>query len=263
MTEPPTAVSVLLQYLEGEGVDHIFGIPGGPLMPLYEALFERGSITPILAKHEQGAAFRADGYARVKRGLGVCCATTGPGGTNALTGVACAWADSVPLMLITAQIATSAFGKGAAQESTHFGIDLVNLYRYATKASLMLVNPELMAETARYCLRMALSGRPGPVHLNLPADLIKKRIKSQQVAPKRYRARPESFDRASVREAARLLTRSRRPALLLGNGVSVSGAFEAVRRLAERLMIPVATTPKAKGALPEDHILSLGVFVFP
>src|SRR3989338_2439026 len=145
MTEPPTAVSVLLQYLEGEGVDHIFGIPGGPLMPLYEALFERGSITPILAKHEQGAAFMADGYARVRRGLGVCCATTGPGATNALTGVACAYMDSSPVLLLTAQVALNAFGKGAAQESSSHGVDVVELYKPVTKASMMLLSADKMA----------------------------------------------------------------------------------------------------------------------
>ncbi|MBI4377301.1 MAG: thiamine pyrophosphate-binding protein [Elusimicrobia bacterium] len=257
-----TAAQLLLRYLEGEGVEHIFGIPGGPLMPLYEALAQRGKIQSVLAKHEQGAAFMADGYARVRRGLGVCCATAGPGGTNALTGVACANADSVPLLLLTAQVATSAFGKGAAQESTSFGVDLVNLYRYAAKSSLMLVNPDLMGEMVRHCLRTALSGRPGAVHLNLPADLMKRQVPDDYVPPALYRAQPQAFDRASIREAARRLVRARKPALLLGHGVNLAGAHEAVRRLAERLIIPVATTPKGKGAFPEDHVLSLGVFGF-
>lgn len=257
-----TAVQLLLQHLEGEGVRHIFGVPGGPLMPLYEAMFERGTIRPILAKHEQGAAFMADGYARVRRGLGVCCATTGPGGTNALTGIACAAADSIPVLLVTAQVATFVFGKGAAQESTTFSIDLVDLFKPATKASLMLVNPERMGETARYCLRQALSGRPGPVHLNIPADLMKRRVAADHARPERYRAPSRCFDRASTKEAARRLVHARHPAMLLGHGVNISGAFQAARLLAERLDIPTATTPKAKGALPEDHPLSLGVFGF-
>jgi acetolactate synthase-1/2/3 large subunit len=123
------AVQVLLSYLEMEGVDTIFGIPGGPLMPFYEGIFDRGKIRPIIAKHEEGAAFMADGYARVSGRLGVCCTTTGPGATNALTGIACAYRDSVPVMLVTAQVALSAFGKGAAQESSPLGIDIVDMFR--------------------------------------------------------------------------------------------------------------------------------------
>ncbi|MBI5242759.1 MAG: thiamine pyrophosphate-binding protein [Elusimicrobia bacterium] len=261
-TDLPTAVQVLVRYLEGEGVGHIFGIPGGPLMPLYEALFERATIRPVLSKHEEGAAFMADGYARVRRGLGVCCVTTGPGATNALTGVACACADSTPVLILSALVATSHFGKGAAQESTPFGIDLVDLYKPVTKASVMLSNPEKIAETVRFALRTAMSGRTGPVHLSLPADFMKRKVPLDAVSPGRYRASPESFDRASVREAARRLVRARRPAMLLGHGVDLSGAFEAARRLAERLCIPVATSPKGKGVFPEDHLLSLGVFGF-
>lgn len=257
-----SVVDVLLEHLEQEGIAHIFGIPGGPLMPLYEALFRRGRVTPILAKHEGGAAFMADGYARVRRGLGVCCATTGPGATNALTGIACSYADSVPVLAVTAQIATGAFGKGAAQESTPQGVDVVSLYRHVTKQSLMLISPDLAGETTRSLLRAALSGRTGPVHLSLPADLMKKPAPRDVVAPERFRASGRSFDREAVREAAALLARAKRPALLLGHGAVLSGAWEAARRLAERLVIPVATTPKAKGAFPEDHLLSLGVFGF-
>src|SRR5262245_16726440 len=112
-----SAVKLLLKYLRSEGVEYIFGVPGGPLMPLYEAMFETGDITPIMAKHEEGAAFMADGYARVTGKLGVCCMTSGPGCTNAVTGVAVSYADGIPLMVLTAQVATSAFGRGAIQES--------------------------------------------------------------------------------------------------------------------------------------------------
>ncbi len=255
-----SAVALLLHHLEAEGVRHIFGIPGGPLMPLYEAVFARGVIRPILAKHEEGAAFMADGYARVSGRLGVCCATTGPGATNALTGIAVARRDSVPVMLLTAQIATSAFGKGAAQESSPLGIDIVELYRAVTKASLMLVSPERMAEMARHLLRAALSGRPGPVHLSLPADMVKRSVPFDHHAPERYRPSREHFDRKSIRQAAKLLLAARRPAILAGYGVHLSRAYAELRALAERHGIPAATTPKGKGVLPETHPLSLGVF---
>ncbi len=255
-----TAVGLLLEYLEAEGVDCIFGIPGGPLMPLYEAIFESGRIRPIITKHEEGAAFMADGYARVSGRLGVCCTTTGPGATNALTGLACAQRDSVPVMLLTAQIATAAFGKGAAQESSPLGIDIVDLYKAATKASVMLVSPEKMADMTRHLLRKCLSGRPGPVHFSLPADMMKRPVASDVWRPEHYRPQSELFDRRSVREAAQLLLRARRPAILAGYGVHLSRAYGELMVLAERLNIPVATTPRAKGVFPEDHPLSLGVF---
>ncbi len=262
---PPTpetisAVQLLLVYLEQEGVDTIFGIPGGPLMPLYEGIYDRGNIRPIITKHEEGAAFMADGYARVSGRLGVCCTTTGPGATNAMTGVACAYRDSVPIMILTAQVALAAFGKGAAQESSPLGIDIVDMYKSVTKASVMLMAPEKMADVVRHLLRTGLSGRPGPIHLSLPADMVKRQIPVDLRAPSQYRPQAEPYDRRSVKEAAKLLLRARRPTILAGYGVHLSRAYGELKTLAERLKIPVATTPKAKGVFPEDHILSLGIF---
>jgi acetolactate synthase I/II/III large subunit len=261
-SQPSTlpAVQLLLKYLEAEGVEYVFGIPGGPLMPLYEAIFERKKIQPIIAKHEEGAAFMADGYARVSGRLGVCCTTTGPGATNALTGVAVAHRDSVPLMILTAQVALAAFGKGAAQESSPLGIDIVDLYKSVTKASIMLMAPEKMADMARYLLRTGLSGRPGPVHLSLPADMVKKQVPLDFRPPSQYRTPAEHFDRRSVKEAAKHLLRAKRPAILAGYGVHLSRCYAELKQLAERLRIPIATTPKAKGVFPEHHLLSLGVF---
>lgn len=256
------AVQVLLAYLEQEGVDTIFGIPGGPLMPFFEGIFDRGKIRPIITKHEEGASFMADGYARVSGRLGVCCATTGPGATNALTGVACAYRDSVPILLVTAQVALSAFGKGAAQESSPLGIDIVDMYRDVTKASVMLMAPEKMADITRHLLRTGLTGRPGPIHLSLPADMMKKEVPVDVRSPLHYRSPPELFDRRSVKEAAKLLLQARNPVLLAGYGVHVGRAYKELRSLAERLAIPVATTQKGKGVFPEDHRLSLGVFGF-
>jgi acetolactate synthase-1/2/3 large subunit len=254
------AVQVLLAYLEQEGVDTIFGIPGGPLMPFFEGIFDRGKIRPIIAKHEEGASFMADGYARVSGRLGVCCATTGPGATNALTGVACAYRDSVPILLVTAQVALSAFGKGAAQESSPLGIDIVDMYRDVTKASVMLMTPEKIADITRHLLRTGLTGRPGPIHLSLPADMMKKDSIADIRRPSQYRSPSELFDRQSVKNAAKLLLRAKRPAILAGYGVHISRAYDELLAVAERLGIPVATTPKGKGVFPENHALSLGVF---
>lgn len=254
------AVQVLLSYLEQEGVDTIFGIPGGPLMPFFEGIFDRGKMRTIITKHEEGAAFMADGYARVSGRLGVCCATTGPGATNALTGIACAYRDSVPVLLVTAQVALSAFGKGAAQESSPLGIDIVDMFRDVTKASVMLMTPEKIADVTRHLLRAGLSGRPGPIHLSLPADMMKTKAPADIRRLSQYRSPSELFDRQSVKDAAKLLLRAKHPAILAGYGVHISRGYEELLALAERLNIPVATTPKGKGVFPEDHLLSLGVF---
>ncbi|MFA7009533.1 MAG: thiamine pyrophosphate-binding protein, partial [Elusimicrobiales bacterium] len=257
-----TAAKLLVEYLKQEGVEYVFGIPGAPLMPFYEALYETGWIKPILAKHEEGAAFMADGYARVSGKLGVCCATTGPGATNLITGVACAYADSIPMLVLTAQVATTAFGKGAVQESTYHGVDIVDMFKAVSKSSIMLPSPEKMGDVLRASLRMALSGRKGPVHINLPADFMKKAISASMVTPEQYRVTAHQFDRNAIKEASNQLMHARRPVILAGNGVNLSGGQEELRRLSERLNIPVATSPKAKGAFPENHIYSMGVFGF-
>jgi len=260
-TETISVIHLLLKYLEAEGVEYIFGIPGGPLMPLYEALSERGRIRPILAKHEEGAAFMADGYARVTGRMGVCCTTTGPGATNALTGIACAHRDSVPVLIITAQVSTASFGRGAVQESSPLGVDVVSLYKNVTKASLQLVNPETMGHTLRTLLRTCRSGRPGPVHLSLPADMIKQPITVDFRPPVQYRSQSESMvDEHSLEEASKLILRAQSPVLLAGYGVHLAQAHDELRALSQQLAIPVATTPRAKGVFPEDHLLSLGAF---
>ncbi|MDE2142134.1 MAG: thiamine pyrophosphate-binding protein [Elusimicrobia bacterium] len=253
------AVHVLLDYLEREGVRHVFGIPGGPIIPLYEAMHARGVMTPVLAKHEGGAAFMADAYARATGRVGVCCTTTGPGATNALTGLAVSQADQVPVLLLTAQVPTRQFGMGAFQESSPEISDIVALFKPVTKWSTMLHHPSRMGATARAALRIMQTGRPGPVHLSLPLDYITQPVADELIPPARYRPGIELFDRSSVREAVGLLLAARRPAILAGAGVNVSRAWTALRALAERLDLPVATSFRAKGCLPEDHPLSLGV----
>ncbi|MBI4676736.1 MAG: thiamine pyrophosphate-binding protein [Elusimicrobia bacterium] len=255
-----TAADLLIKHLEQEGVRFIFGIPGGPIMPLYAALAGSRSIRPVLAKHEEGAAFMADGYARASGSFGVCCTTTGPGATNALTGVAVAYADHIPLLLLTAQVPTRQFGRGAFQESSQEAVDVVSIYRPVTKWSVMVQHPERAAAVIRTALRVMTSGRPGPVHVNLPMDFLGAPSAEDIVPAGRYRFQARTFDRDSVREAAGRLVSAKRPVILAGYGVHLSGAWAALRRLAERLSIPVATTFRAKGVFPEDHQLSLGVF---
>lgn len=253
------AVHLLLEYLEQEGVSHMFGIPGGPIIPLYEALYARGRIKPVLVKHEEGAAFMADGYARASGKIGVCCTTTGPGATNALTGIAVSHVDNVPVLLLTAQVPTHQFGTGAFQESSPETVDIVNLFKPVTKWSTMVHHPARIGATIRAALRVMRSGRPGPVHVSIPLDYIGQPVDEDLQPVSTFRSESAPFDRASVQAAAGALLRARAPVLLAGSGVNHSRAWAALRAFAERLRVPVATSFKAKGCFPEDHPLSLGV----
>ncbi len=254
------AIELLVSYLEEMEVEYIFGIPGGVLEPLNNAIFKSDKITGIVTRHEQGAAFMADGYARVKKTFGVCASTAGPGATNLITGVATAYTDSVPLIVLTGQVATPYFGQGAFQDSSFDGINVSEMFKFCTKFSSIIVNPAMTGAMIRKAIRFAGSGRPGPVHLNLPVDVMETDIDDTVMSSKRFLPNSQYCDRTSVKEAARRLLNSKRVAMLLGNGVSISGAAEEARRFAELLRIPVATTPKAKGIFPDNHPLSLGVF---
>ena len=258
--ETLTCVGLLLEYLKGEGVRTVFGIPGGPITPLFDALHRDRSVRLVSTRHEAGAAFMALGYARVTGRLGVCLLTTGPGTTNALTGVAAAKADSLPVLALSAQVATAAFGKGSLQDSTYDRGDVVEMFRPFTKLSAMLANPANLGMLVRQALRAALTGRRGPVHLNVPTDFMRRRVALDLQRPDQYRPTCRTFDREAVKDAAARLLAARRPAVLAGHGVNLAGAAPELRELAELLSLPVATTPKGKGAFPEGHPLSLRVF---
>lgn len=255
----PRVIDVFLQYLKAEGVDVVFGIPGGLLHPFFEAVERDPALRLIVSKHEEGAAFMADGYARVRRHISVCAGTSGPGATNLLTGVSCAFADGVPLLVLSGQAASHALGKGAAQETTREDIDIVSMFRPITKYSAMVTSPGAMGHHLRRALRLALTGRPGPVHLNVPVDLWEKPLVEDWFDPHTYRPETHSFDRSSVQRAAELLLDARRPVILAGSGVALAGAEEHLRTLADMLPARVATTPRGKGLFPEDDPLSLGI----
>jgi acetolactate synthase I/II/III large subunit len=258
----PRLVDVFLSYLKAEGVRVVFGIPGGLLYPFFEAIEADADLRVIVSKHEEGAAFMADGYARVGRKMAVCAGTSGPGATNLMTGVACAFADGVPMLVVTGQAASHALGKGAAQETSREDIDIVAMFQPVTKYSAMVTSPGSMAAHLRRALRQALTGRPGPVHLNFPVDLWEKPLVEDWFDPKTYRPDTNTFDRAAVQRAVEVLLAAERPTLLAGSGVGIAGAEQHLRVLAEILPARVATTPRAKGLFPEDHELSLGVFGF-
>jgi acetolactate synthase I/II/III large subunit len=255
------AVDIFLRYLKAEGVRVVFGIPGGLIYPFFDTLERDGEIRVVVAKHEEGAAFMADGYARAGRCLGVCAATSGPGATNLITGVACAFADGVPLLVITGQAASHALGKGAAQETAREDIDIVAMFRPITKYSAMVTSPASLTHHLRRALRLALTGRQGPVHLNVPVDFWEKPIDEgdEWLDPRAYRPETTTCDRAAIARAAALLLEARRPVILAGSGVACAGAEQPLAALAQLLGARVATTPRAKGVFPEDDPRALGV----
>jgi acetolactate synthase-1/2/3 large subunit len=254
-----TIADLILKYLEAEGVEYLFGVPGTSLQPLLSASHRTSGTKIILTKHEEGAAFMADGYARVKGSLGACFATSGPGATNLVTGVATAFVDNVPLLVLTGQVATYVYGKGAFQDSTKKGVDSVQMFDPITKSSSMLISKFKAQEEIEESLRIALTGKRGPVHLSLPKDILSSEIEVAATPSSSYRANAEYFDRRLVIDAAKELIEAKWPVILVGTGAVTSGACEDIRELAEMLSIPVATSPKAKGAFPEDHPLALGV----
>lgn len=258
----PRVVDVFLDYLRAEGVHVVFGIPGGLLFPFFEAIERASDMELVVSKHEEGAAFMADGYARVSGTLSICAGTGGPGSTNLLTGVACAYADGVPMLVVSGQAASHALGKGAAQETTREDIDIVAMFEPITKYSAMVTSPESMAHHLRRALRQALTGRPGPVHLNVPVDIWEKPLVEDWLTPSTYRPTTRTFDRATVAQASDALLNAELPVLLAGSGVVVAEAREHLQTLAELIPTRVATTPRAKGVFPEDHPLSLGVLGF-
>lgn len=256
-----SAAEILVKYLEQEGVEYLFGIPGGHLLPLYDAIYKAGTIKPILAKHEAGAAFMAYGYAVTSGKLGVCCGTVGPGATNLVTGVASAYMDSVPVLALTAQVGTTAIGKGALQEGAGIGrtVDQVGLFEKITKMSTMELRGSNLPDTVRRAIRVALSGRPGPVHIDLPADVQGEKIEADIVPVSGYRPTTKSaMDVGQIRTMVDYLLAAEKPAILVGFGAAPSEQDGSLVQLAERLQVPVATTLRAKGAFPEDHPLALG-----
>ncbi|MGH7440599.1 MAG: thiamine pyrophosphate-binding protein, partial [Polyangiaceae bacterium] len=204
-TTAPRVVDIFLRYLKAEGVRVVFGIPGGLLYPLFEAVETDEDMRLVMSKHEEGAAFMADGYARVGRALSLCAGTSGPGATNLMTGVACAFADGVPMLVVTGQAASHALGKGAAQETSREDIDIVAMFGPVTKYSAMVTSAESMPGHLRRALRQALTGRRGPVHLNVPVDVWEKPLREEWFDPRTYRPETQVFDRTAVQRAVSIL----------------------------------------------------------
>ena len=242
----------VLTLLERQGVDVIFGYPGGQALPIYDDLID-SSIHHVLVRHEQCAAHMADGYARSTGRPGVCLATSGPGATNLVTGVATAYADSSPMIVLTGQVPTGMIGNNAFQEA-----DVFSLMMPITKHNFRLLDVKQIPEAIKRGWGIALSGRMGPVHIDLPSDVMKAQI--TETAMEEEFPVPAPFeDLSGILEAVKLLKDAERPMMLVGGGAMWADANQEVMKLAEMLMAPVATTMMGKGIIPEMHPLCMGM----
>ena len=246
---------IVLRCVRAEGTDLVFGYPGGAIMPLYDALDGSG-VRHILTRHEQGAVFAAEGYARVTGKVGVAIATSGPGATNLVTGIADAKMDSVPLVCITGQVRSSLIGTDAFQETDVFGMTL-SLTKWSRLVRTIEEIPDVIAEAFYW----ARSGRPGPVMLDLPVDLLKAKMEFRGPA-KFYphpRAAEANAEGAFTDTAVALLHQARRPVALVGAGAKLSGAIDELRALLDRLEVPTFATVHGLGAVRQDAPYYLGM----
>ncbi|WP_332644366.1 acetolactate synthase large subunit [Aeromicrobium sp.] len=256
MTETLTGAQSLVRALEQAGVDTIFGIPGGAILPAYDPLFDSKQIRHILVRHEQGAGHAAQGYAQVTGRVGVCMATSGPGATNLVTAIADAHMDSVPIVAITGQVPSGAIGSDAFQEADIRGITMP-----ITKHSFLVTNADEIPRVIAEAFHIASTGRPGPVLVDISKDALQAQTTynwPSELALPGYRPTTRPHGK-QVREAARLIAESERPVLYVGGGVIKAEAWEELKVLAELTQIPVVTTLMARGAFPDSHELHLGM----
>jgi acetolactate synthase-1/2/3 large subunit len=251
-----STAELIVKCLENEGVTHVFGIPGEENIRFVEAL-SRSSIEYVLTRHEQGASFMAEVYGRLTGRAGVCSATLGPGAINLLLGVADATTNSTPLIALSAQV-----GMGRSYKESHQGVDLVSMFAPATKWSALVATPSAVPEMVRKAFKLAQTERPGAVYLAVPEDVEEAAAPAGSGPLPVNVPRPDDPSAAQLERAAEILRHARSPILLAGHGAARSGATEAVRRFAEALDIPVATTFHGKGVMPDDHRLSLGAVGF-
>ena len=251
-----TGAQIICESLVKEGVEVIFGILGGAVLPLYDTLPQYPQLRHILVRHEQGAAHAADGYARATGKVGVCMATSGPGAANLVTGIANAYLDSVPIVAITGQVARPFIGKDAFQE-----IDITGITLPITKHNYLVLDVDSLARVIKEAFYLARSGRPGPVLIDVPRDVF---IEPAEFSyPSRvnlpgYKPTLQGHP-AQIKKAAKLINEAQRPLIIAGRGVIISGAYAELKQLAETAQVPVVTTLLGISCFPEGHVLSLGM----
>ncbi|HYJ00905.1 MAG TPA: biosynthetic-type acetolactate synthase large subunit [Nitrososphaeraceae archaeon] len=244
----------LIASLEKEGVDIVFGLPGGANLPIYDELVD-ANFRHVLVRHEQAAAHMADGYARIKRKAGVCIATSGPGATNLITGIATAHADSIPMVAITGQVPVAMIGKDAFQET-----DIIGISNPCTKYAFQPRKAVEIPEVIKKAFYITESGRPGPVLVDIPKDVQQEKAEIEFPELIKVRGYKPAFDPdlSQIEKAIDLIMKAEKPIIMAGGGVILSGAFNELQALAEILMCPVVTTFKGKGGFPENHPLAMG-----
>ena len=251
-----TGAQILCESLIKEGVDVIFGFPGGYVLPLYDTLPQYPQIHHILVRHEQGAAHAADGYARITGKVGVCLATSGPGACNLVTGIANAHLDSVPMVALTGQCATSFIGKDAFQE-----VDITGITLPITKHNYQVTKVDSLARIVKEAFYLARTGRPGPVLIDLPRDVLIEETEfsyPNKVDLPGFKLTLNGHP-TQIKKAVKLISESSRPLILAGRGVIISGAYSELRQFAETAQIPVVTTLLGISCFPESHALSYGM----
>ena len=255
-----TGAQLVCESLIKEGVDTIFGLPGGAILPLYQTLPEYSELRHILVRHEQGAAHAADGYARVTGKAGVAWATSGPGATNLITGIATAQMDSVPMVVITGQVSRASIGSDAFQETDTTGISLP-----VTKHNYLVMDAADIPRIIKEAFHLATTGRPSPVLVDIPKDVFTEEVEypDEFLYPESINLpgyKPSlSGNTAQIKRAAKLINQSKQPVILAGPGIIFSGAYKELKDLAEKAQIPVITTLLGISSFPEDHVLSVGM----
>lgn len=249
-----TGAQAVLECLREQGVDTIFGYPGGVLLPLYDALYDEKQIKSILVTHEQNCAHAADGYARATGKVGVCMATSGPGATNLVTGIATAFMDSVPMVAITAQVDTTLLGRDSFQE-----IDILDITMPITKHNFKIKDSRKLIETIRQAFEIARSGRSGPVLIDIPRDIFVAEVeyKPKEVAEK-ISGKPDADFVICAAEAAEEIAKAERPAVIVGGGAISAGASKEIIAFIEKYKLPVVNTLMGIGAVPRSHPQHLG-----
>ena len=253
-----TGSQILCRALLEQGVDLLFGYPGGAIMPFYHALPEFPELRHVLVRHEQAAAHAADGYARASGRAGVCVATSGPGATNLVTGLATAHMDNTPVVAITGQVSRAMMGRDAFQET-----DIIGITQPITKHNRLVEDVDELADAVREAFHVAQEGRPGPVLLDIPKDVQNQKgdwtVGKAARGYERSATAFPSYRTAAIEDAARLIAAAERPLIMAGHGVVLANAYPELRAFAERTGIPVITTLLGISALPESHPLHLGM----
>ena len=261
----PEMGDLLVAYLEQLGVEYVFGVPGGAIEPLYNALARserRGGPRAVVARHETGAAFMAEGYARNTGKLGVCCSTTGPGATNMITGVASAYENNIPMLVITAQTAISSFGKGAIQDSSCTGVNTVGLYEHCTRYNTLVSHVDQLEHKLASAVMYATQSPAGPVHLSVPRDVMSSAI---NVVSTNYDLlhllnRPALLDDDAVNQLYEELVKAKKPVFIVGD--EAGAAIGNILSLAVDLSASIVATPHGKGMISPYHPLFKGVIGF-